>query len=124
MFSDAVVALPQVRTGKLRALGLSSAARLPSAPEILPLPEVGVPGFDTAGWGMVVAPASTPTAVVARLYAELSAVLAQDDLRKQIVELGMVPAKSPSPAHLQEFINAERLHWGKVVKQAGLAGSE
>ena len=73
---------------------------------------------------MVVAPAGTPAPVVARLYAELSAVLAQDDLRKQIVELGMVPAKSPLPDQLQGFINAERTHWGKVVIQAGLAGSE
>ena len=124
MFSDAVVALPQIRTGKLRSLGLSSAARLPSAPDIPPLAEVGVPGFDTAGWGMVVAPAGTPAPVVARLYAELSSVLAQDGLRKQIAELGMVPAKSPPPDQLQGFINAERIHWGEVVTQAGLAASE
>jgi tripartite-type tricarboxylate transporter receptor subunit TctC len=124
MFSDAVVALPQIRTGKLRALGLSSAAQLPSAPEILPLAEVGVPGFDTAGWGMVVAPAGTPASIVTRLYKDLSGVLAEPKLRDQIVELGMVPAKSPSPGELQAFINSERLHWGGVVQQAGLAGSE
>lgn len=124
MFSDAVTALPQIRMGKLRALGLSSAARLLSAPEILPLAEVGVPGFDTAGWGMVVAPARTPASIVIRLYNDLSGVLAEPGLRKQVVELGMVPADSPSPDKLQEFINSERVHWGGVVEHAGLAGSE
>jgi tripartite-type tricarboxylate transporter receptor subunit TctC len=124
MFSDAVIALPQIRTGKLRALGLSSAARLPSAPEILPLAEVGLPGFDAAGWGMIVAPAGTPASIVTRLYNDLSGVLAEPALRKQIAELGMVPANSPSPSELQGFVNSERLHWGGVVEQAGLAGSE
>jgi len=115
--------LPPYRHG-LRALGLSSAARLPSAPEILPLAEVGVPGFDTAGWGMVVAPVGTPSSIITRLFNDLSAVLAEPKLQKQIVELGMVPANSPSPSKLQEFINSERLHWGGVVQEAGLAGSE
>ena len=65
MFSDPVVALPQIRAAKLRALGVSSAARLPTAPEIPPLAEAGVPGFDTAGWGMGgSAPAGTPPGVV------------------------------------------------------------
>ena len=60
MFSDPVVAIPQIRAGKLRALGATSAKRIPSAPEIPPLAEVGLPTFDTAGWGMIVAPAHTP----------------------------------------------------------------
>ena len=124
MFSDPVVALPQIRAAKLRALGVSSAARLPTAPEIPPLAEAGVPGFDTAGWGMVVAPAGTPPGVVTRLHFELNGVLAAPELRRQIVELGMVPAPNRSPEQLQDFINAEMLRWGKVVQQAGLAGSE
>jgi tripartite-type tricarboxylate transporter receptor subunit TctC len=124
MFSDAVIALPQIRTGKLRALGLSSTTRLLSAPEILPLAEAGLPGFDAAGWGMIVAPAGTPASIVTRLYNDLSGVLADPTLRKQIAELGMVPANSPSPGALQGFINSERVHWGGVVEQAGLAGSE
>src|SRR5215467_9820530 len=57
MFSDTVPALPLIREGKVRALGVSSAARLPSAPEIPPIAETGIPGFDAAGWGMIVAAA-------------------------------------------------------------------
>ena len=124
MFSDAVTALPHIRTGKVAALGMSSAARLPSAPDIPPIAEVGVPGFDAAGWGMVVAAAGTPAPIVNRLYKELAAVLAAPEVRKKIVDLGMVPGDSPSPDKLQEFINSQRVHWAGVVEHAGLAGSE
>jgi tripartite-type tricarboxylate transporter receptor subunit TctC len=61
---------------------------------------------------------------VTRLHFELNGVLAGSELRRQIVELGMVPAPNRSPEQLQDFINAEMLRWGKVVQQAGLAGSE
>jgi tripartite-type tricarboxylate transporter receptor subunit TctC len=67
MFADPAPALPLVKAGKVRALGVTSAARLPSAPDIPPLTEAGVAGFDAAGWGMVVAPARTPASIVAKL---------------------------------------------------------
>ena len=124
MFSDATSALPMIRAGKLRALGVSSAERLPSAPEIPSLAEVGVPGFDAAGWGMVVAPAHTPSPIVSKLYQAFSAVLSQPDVRAHMTVLGMVPQSSPPPEKLQDFINAEMVRWGKVVKTAGLAGTE
>jgi tripartite-type tricarboxylate transporter receptor subunit TctC len=124
MFSDATGALPMIRTGKLRALGVSSATRLPSAPEIPPLAEVGVPGFDAAGWGMVVAPAHTPAPIAAKLYQVFRTVAAQQDVRDRMILLGMVPQTSPPPDKLQDFINAEMLRWGKVVQVAGLAGTQ
>jgi tripartite-type tricarboxylate transporter receptor subunit TctC len=108
----------------VRALGVSSAIRLPSAPEIPPIAEAGVPGFDAAGWGMIIAPAGTPKPIVARLHAELKAIVALPDIQQQIIKLGMVPADSAPPDKLQDFINAEMTRWGKVVRQAGLAGSE
>jgi hypothetical protein len=101
MFSDAVVALPQIRTGKLRALGLSSAARLPSAPEILPLAELGVPGFDTAGWGMVVAPAGTPASIVTRLYNDLSGGVC----RAGAAEADRMPKKTLHNARFRRSLN-------------------
>jgi tripartite-type tricarboxylate transporter receptor subunit TctC len=124
MFSDPVAALPQVRAGKLRALGATSASRIPAAPEIPPLAEVGVPSFDTAGWGMIVAPANTPAAIVARLHAALDDILTESDVQEQISNLGMIPAPNRSPTELQAFIDSEMVRWGKVVQQAGLAGSE
>jgi tripartite-type tricarboxylate transporter receptor subunit TctC len=124
MFSDATGALPMIRAGKVRALGVSSADRLPSAPEIPPLAEEGVPGFDAAGWGMVVGPAHTPAPIVTKLYQAFTAVLTQPDVRAHLTVLGMAPQSSPPPEKLQDFINAEMLRWGKVVKTAGLAGTE
>jgi tripartite-type tricarboxylate transporter receptor subunit TctC len=124
LFSDPVPSLPVIRDGKVRALGVTTAARSPSAPEIAPIAESGVPGFDVAGWGMIVAPAGTPAPVVARLNAELNKVAALPDVQQQIVKLGMIPGGSASPEKLQGFINSEIERWGKVVQQAGLAGME
>jgi tripartite-type tricarboxylate transporter receptor subunit TctC len=124
LFSDPVPALPLIREGKVRALGVTTAARSPSAPEIAPIAEVGVPGFDVAGWGMIAAPAGTPAPIVARLNAELNKVAALPDVQQQIVKLGMIPGGASSPEELQRFINSEMERWGKVVRQAGLAGTE
>jgi tripartite-type tricarboxylate transporter receptor subunit TctC len=124
MFADTIPALPMIRAGKVRALGVSSATRLPSAPEIPPLAEAGVPGFDAAGWGMVVAPAHTPAPIVTKLYEAFRAVAIQPDIRDHMILLGMVPQSSPPPEKLQDFINAEIVRWGKVVQQAGLAGTQ
>jgi tripartite-type tricarboxylate transporter receptor subunit TctC len=124
MFSDPVVAIPQIRAGKLRVLGVTSAARIPAAQDIPPLAEVGIPSFDAAGWGMIVAPARTPTAVVTRLHAALDDLLTESEVQEQISKLGLIPAPNRSPAELQAFVDSEIVRWAKVVQQAGLAGSE
>jgi tripartite-type tricarboxylate transporter receptor subunit TctC len=124
MFSDTVPSLPLIRGGKVRALGVSSATRLPSAPEIPPLAEAGVPGFDAAGWGMIAAPANTSKEIVDRLHAELKIVVALPEVQQQIIGLGMVPVSSPPPEKLQGFVNSEMARWGKIVEKAGLAGTE
>ena len=124
MFSDTVPSLPLIRGGKVRALGVSSATRLPSAPEIPPLAEAGVPGFDAAGWGMVAAPAHTAREIVDRLHAVLKAVVALPEVQQQVIGLGMVPVGSPPVEALQGFINGEMERWGRIVQQAGLTGTE
>jgi tripartite-type tricarboxylate transporter receptor subunit TctC len=124
LFSDTVPSLPQIREGKVRALGVSTAIRLPSAPEIPPIAEAGVPGFDAAGWGMFSAPAGTPPDVVARLKAALTESLGLPAVQQQIIALGMIPVPSSTPEELQRFIGSEIARWGKVVQQAGLAGTE
>jgi tripartite-type tricarboxylate transporter receptor subunit TctC len=124
MFSDTVPSLPQIKEGKVRALGVSTATRLPSAPDIPPIAENGVPGFDAAGWGVFSVPAGTPTEVVSKLRAALNEVVALPAVQAQINQLGMLPGNPTSPAELQRFIDAEIVRWGKVVQQAGLAGTE
>ncbi len=94
MFADVAPTLPMVSAGKVRALGETSAIRLPSAPDIPPLREVGVPGFDATGWGLIVAPAHTPDPIIAKLYEAFRAVVADDTVRAQMMTLGMVPQSS------------------------------
>jgi tripartite-type tricarboxylate transporter receptor subunit TctC len=124
MFADAAPTLPMIRAGKVRALGITSATRLPSAPEIPPLAEVGAPGFDATGWGMIVAPAHTPAPIVNRLYEAFRDVAALPELRERLAVLGMAVQESPPPDKLQEFIDAEMQRWGKVVQLSGLTGSQ
>jgi tripartite-type tricarboxylate transporter receptor subunit TctC len=124
MFADTIPSLPMIKAGKVRALGVSSAIRLPSAPEIPPLTEAGVPGFDAAGWGMIVAPAHTPAPIVAKLAEAFDLVASRPDFREQTIRLGMVPKSSPPPEKLQDFIDTEMVRWGQVVQAAELAGTE
>jgi tripartite-type tricarboxylate transporter receptor subunit TctC len=124
MFADPAPALPLIKAGKVRALGVTSAARLPSAPDIPPLAEAGVPGFDAAGWGMVVAPAHTPAAIVTKLYDAFRTVESRSEIRERLIFLGLAPQTSPPPSTLQAFIDDEMLRWGKVVRTAGAAGTE
>jgi tripartite-type tricarboxylate transporter receptor subunit TctC len=73
---------------------------------------------------MIVAPAGTAPVIVERLHAALDDILTESEVQEQISKLGMVPAPNRSPAELQQFIDSEIMRWGKVVQQAGLAGSE
>jgi tripartite-type tricarboxylate transporter receptor subunit TctC len=124
MFSDPVPVLPLIKEGKLRALGVSTKSRLPAAPELPPIAEAGVPGFDADAWGMIVAPVKTPKEIVNRLHTELKRIVALPEIQQQIVKLGMIPVSSPAPEELQRFINTEIEYWRKVVHLAGIAGSQ
>jgi tripartite-type tricarboxylate transporter receptor subunit TctC len=124
LFADPAPTLPLIKAGKVRALGLTSAARLPAAPDIPAVAESGVPGFDASGWGMVVAPAHTPGPIVTKLYNAFRAVESRSEVRDRLIFLGLTPQTSPPPETLQKFIDDELVRWGKVVKSAGLAGTE
>jgi tripartite-type tricarboxylate transporter receptor subunit TctC len=124
MFGDIVASLPLINEGKLRALGVTSITRVPSAPDIPTIAEAGVPDFEAVGWVMIVAPASTPQAVVEKLHAEFKAIVAMPGIQSHMIRLGTIPLDSPPPAEQQRFINTEIVRWAKVVQQAGMAGSE
>jgi len=124
LFSDPLPSLPQIKAGNVRALGVSTAARWPTAPEIPTIAESGVPGFDAAGWGMVIVPAATPKEIVTRLHVELKSIIGSPEIQEQILKLGMLPAVNSSREELQPFINSEIQRWGKIVRQVGLAGTQ
>ena len=124
MFCDYGPAEPMLKAGKGKALGISTRTRLSTAPEIAPLAEAGVPGFDAAAWQMLVAPAGTPRAVAERLNGELRAILALPEVKEAIVRYGFVPMEDAPIATLQDFMRSEIALWSKVVREAGIAGSE
>jgi len=75
-------------------------------------------------WQMIVAPAKTPLPIVEKLHGELMSVVALPEFRAQILNSGMLPMDNPSVEGLQDFVKAEIVRWGAVVRRAGLAGSE
>jgi tripartite-type tricarboxylate transporter receptor subunit TctC len=119
MMTDFTSSLELINGGKLRALGVTTKSRAPAAPNIAPIAELGVPGFDASAWQMVVAPAATPKPVVDKLHAELKSIMAMPETRAAITRIGLVPADTGSPAELQAFVRSEIVRWGEVVKRSG-----
>jgi tripartite-type tricarboxylate transporter receptor subunit TctC len=122
MFGDFSTAYPLVKAGKLRALGVSTKQRVAAAPEIAPLNEAGLPGYDVSSWQMVVAPGGTPKEIIAKLNAELRGILSDKDVVAGFNRRGIIPLVSGSPEELQAFVKSEIVRWGAVVKKAGAAG--
>jgi tripartite-type tricarboxylate transporter receptor subunit TctC len=114
-FTGAPAVLPHIRSGRLRALAVSSLKRLPSLPEVPTVAESGFAGFEADQWYGVMAPAATPAAVVARLNAEINKALAQPDVAQQLAAEGAVPTPA-TPKDFGELIAREIPRWAEVVK--------
>jgi tripartite-type tricarboxylate transporter receptor subunit TctC len=123
MFCDMGPAGPQIAAGKVRAIGSSTMSRLASFPNVPSLSEGGARGFDAASWQMLVAPSKTPRPVVDKLHAELKSILALAEVKEFIAKNGMVPMPERSVEGLQDFVKSEIARWGKVVRDAGIAGT-
>ena len=124
MFADAGSVVAQINARTVRALGVSSTARVPVLPDVPTIAEAGVPGFDAVGWTMICAPAATQKPIIDRLHTELKTVAAMPDVKGLIERLGNIPVDSPPPPELQKFLASEIEHWGKLVECAGLAKSQ
>ena len=118
MFDNLPSAMPHIKSGRLRALAITTAARYPGLPELPTMIEQGVAGYDAAAWFGMMAPKGTPPEIVARLNTEINKILAMPDVREKLVQQGAVPAPG-SPADFGRFINNEVVKWGKVVKASG-----
>jgi tripartite-type tricarboxylate transporter receptor subunit TctC len=124
MFSDLAPAYPLIQAGKVRALGVTTAQRAPAAPELPPLAEVGVPGFDWAAWQSVAVPGDTPKDIIAKLNGAVNAAVAEPEVTKQLVGLQFIPVGKGSPEELARFMASETARWATVLQKAGVAGSE
>lgn len=124
MFSDIGTVAPLIKAGKVRALGVSTAERFKADPEIPTLAENGVPGFAGDSWQMLVAPARTPRDIVDRLNVTTNEILNTTEVSKQLLGLGMTSIGKQKPDELERYVQSETTRWGKVVTDAGFAGSQ
>ncbi|HEY5063636.1 MAG TPA: tripartite tricarboxylate transporter substrate binding protein [Xanthobacteraceae bacterium] len=124
MFADYGPAQGLINGGKIRPLAVTTTKRLAALPEVPPLADVGVPGFDIAAWQGVVAPAKTPDVIVAKLNTQLNTAVALPDVSVRMSDLGMIPIGKGSPDELASFLKTEFVRWGKIVETAGLAKSQ
>jgi len=111
-------ALPPVRRGALRAIGVTSAERSPAAPDIPTLAESGLPGFDVTSWTGLFAPAGTPRTIIDRLNAETRRIAQDKAYVEQLETTGTYPATS-TPEALGAFMRTEITRWTEVVKRSG-----
>jgi tripartite-type tricarboxylate transporter receptor subunit TctC len=119
------VALPLVQGARVRMLGVTTKERLEAIPDVPPLAEIGVPGYNAPSWFMLVAPAKTPRAIIDKLHGDLRAVLDEADVREEfIMRQGLIPVRSPPPDELKRFVATEIVRFGDIVRKTGLAGSE
>jgi tripartite-type tricarboxylate transporter receptor subunit TctC len=112
------VVLPHLRSGRLRAIGVSSLQRSPSAADVPTLAEAGMPGYEAINWFAILGPAGVPAAIAEKIHADTAEVLKAAELRDRIVAAGMEP-KSMPPAELAAYIKTEIAKWGKAVKASG-----
>ena len=112
--------LPHVKSGRLRAYGVSSAGRSSAAPEIPTIAEAGLPGYEAVQWYGLVAPAKTPTPIVNQLHAAVVQVLNDPEVRQRFQSGGAEPSPSESPAAYAKLIREELKKWADVAKAAGI----
>ena len=119
-FSNAAVALPQVKSGKVRALAVTSAQRMPGLPQVPTMMEAGVEKFEADQWLGLLAPKGTPPEVVQKLAAEVNKVLAQEEYSAALANAGMSAAKPGKPEGFDAYYKQDLAQWTAVVKSAGI----
>lgn len=119
MFDTTVVAGPNIENGKLRALAVTSAKRLPSMPNVPTVAESGIPGYEMTSWRAIFAPAGTPKAIVDKLHSEIAKILNDPEMQGRLAKLGMQPADL-STSQIAAFQKAEVAKWAQVIKAANI----
>lgn len=119
MFAPTAPILPHVQAGKLRALAVATAARVPSLPNVPTMAEAGVANFEAEQWQGIFAPAGTPPAIVQRLNAEINRALQEVDVKAQLARLG-IKAAGGAPDRLAEIQKADIAKWSRVGKASNI----
>ena len=125
LFVDLGPMLPQIRAGKARVLGITSDKPFPTAPDIKPLAEVGLPSWpNTVAWQMLLAPGGTPKPILEKLNKDVNAAVHSPDMNAPLEMLGMIALGDKSLDQLDDYVKSETVRWAKVIKDANLAGTQ
>ena len=123
MFNNIGAVLPMIQSGKLRALAVTTAKRTPALPELPPIAESGLPGFDVSSWYAIFAPARTPPVIVRKASADMLAALNHPETRSRLDQLGVVVIGS-TPEGLAAHLRSEMDKWGPVIREAGIKAGD
>jgi tripartite-type tricarboxylate transporter receptor subunit TctC len=118
-YSSIPTALPHIRAGRLRALGVGNAKRMPSLPEFPTVAEAGLPGYEAYAWGGMLGPAKMPTDIVQRLSREIVAAVNTKEVTDRMLNEGTIPTPS-TPEEFAAYIAAEIKKWGVVIRGANI----
>ena len=118
LFSPVTIAIPHTKSGKLRALGVTTAKRSKLVPELPTIGESGLPGYEVTQWYGMQVPAGTPKDVIAKINGEVGKILAMPDIIEKLVLFGAEPAPS-TPEFMTAYVKSEVEKWAKVVKASG-----
>ena len=119
-FSGVASGSAQIKAGKVRALGVTTARRTTALPDVPTIAEAGVPGYEFDGWYGLLAPAATPPDVIARLNRDLAALVSSAEMKERLLAAG-VDARASSPAEFHDRIARDITRWSEVVKKARIA---
>jgi tripartite-type tricarboxylate transporter receptor subunit TctC len=119
LFAPAQSVMPHVQAKKLKAFAVTSARRSPTVPDLPPVAEAGVKGYEAIGWFGLLAPAATPPAIVAKLSADANRVLNDPDVKQRMFVLGAEPSGNTS-AQFAAFIRADQAKWSKLMRERGI----
>lgn len=118
-FANYSDALPQIRAGRLRALGITGAKRFPQSPDVPTIAEAGVPGYAVDSWNGLFAPAGTPTEIINRVAVAVQQGFRDPALKKRMDDIGATPV-GDTPEQFRAFVAAEQQKWGNFVKSTGI----
>jgi tripartite-type tricarboxylate transporter receptor subunit TctC len=119
MFGSLPTLMPQVKSGKLRALAVTTAKRTPAAPELPTLPESGLKNLDVPSWYGALVPAKTSSSIVGRIHAEIAAIVSGDEARVLLEKQGLYPVAN-QPDQFAAQIKRETAVWARVIREAGI----
>src|SRR6266850_2033137 len=117
-FVGTPIAIPHMKSGRLKALGVSTAKRSPEIPDVPTIAEAGVPGYEAIVWIGMLAPVGTPREIVARLNGEIGKLIRTDDVKRLLAPTGMEPDPD-TPAQFGAYLKVDYDKWGKVVRDSG-----